>query len=114
MRSCSRGAVTPASVVCPDERRPRSTPLATVMLRTRSDSDESGGYLPQNWKPFQQTNHERQRIFPMRSLTGNDMTMNENLHRLDEPCRPFPARLHFAQIVNRNWTNPQFPCEQIS
>src|SRR5262249_2038411 len=32
---------------------------AAEMLRTWPDPDEAGGNLPQNWKPFQQTNHQR-------------------------------------------------------
>src|SRR6266550_3221597 len=102
MRSCSRGSVTPARDACKLHCRPRSTPSATVMLRTRSDSNEPSGNLSQNWKPFQQTKHDRQRIFAMRSLASNHATMNENLHCLNEPRRPFAARLHFAQIVHGN------------
>src|SRR6476661_801804 len=77
---------------------------AVKMLRTRSDSDEPGGNLSQNWKPFQQAKHEGQRLFPIRSLASDDATMNENLHCLNKPRRPFAARLHFAQIVHGNRT----------
>src|SRR6266704_1120598 len=92
---------------------PRSTPSATVMLRTRSDSDEPSGNLSQDWKPFQKAKHKRQRIFEMRSLASNHAAMNENLHCLNEPRRPFAARLHFAQIVHGNRTGSQFFREQI-
>ena len=83
------------------------------MLRTRSDSDEPGGNLSQNWKPFQQAKHEGQRLSPIRSLASDDATMNENLHCLNKPRRPFAARLHFAQIVQGSRTNLQFSREQI-
>jgi hypothetical protein len=32
---------------------------AMEMLRARAHADEPGGNLSQNWKPFQQTKHER-------------------------------------------------------
>ena len=32
---------------------------AMKMLRARAHADEAGGDLSQNWKPFQQTKHER-------------------------------------------------------
>ena len=83
------------------------------MLRTRSDSDEPGGNLSQNWKPFQQAKHEGQRLFPIRRLASDDATMNENLHCLNKPSRPFAARLHFAQIVHGNRTGSQFFGKQI-
>ena len=83
------------------------------MLRTRSDADEPGGNLSQNWKPFQQAKHEGQRLFAIRSLTSNHATMNENLHCLNEPRRPFAPRLHFAQIVHGNRTGSQFFAKQI-
>src|SRR5438034_5514762 len=84
--------------------RPRSTPSATVMFRTRSDSNETGGNLSQNWKPFQQSKHQRQRIFAMRSLASNHAAMNKDLHSLNEAGRPFAARLHFIQVVHGNRT----------
>ena len=83
------------------------------MLRTRSDSDEPGGNLSQNWKPFQQAKDERQRLLAIRRLASNHATMNENLHCLNEPRRPFAARLHFAQIVHGNRTGSQFFGKQI-
>src|ERR1044072_4380089 len=42
------------------EEPPRSTPPVKVMFRPRPDADEPGGNLSQNWKPFQQTKHDRQ------------------------------------------------------
>jgi hypothetical protein len=69
------------------------------VLRAWADPDEPSGNLSQNWKPFQQTKHDRQRIFALRRLTRDQIPMDENLHRLNEPRRPFAARLHFAQVV---------------
>src|SRR5882724_792506 len=86
---------------------------AVKMLRPRSDSNEPGGNLSQTWKQFEKTKHDRQRVFAMRSLTGNHAPMNENLHCLNEPGRPFATRLHFAQIVHGNRTGSQFPSQQI-
>ena len=39
--------------------------------------------------------------------------MNENLHRLNEPRRPFTPCLEFAQIIHGNRTGSQFLGEQI-
>ncbi len=33
---------------------------AVKMLRARPHADKTGGNLSQNWKPFQQTKHERE------------------------------------------------------
>src|SRR5215510_5932510 len=82
------------------------------MLRPRPDADEARGNLSQDWKPFQQTKADRQRAFVLRGLTSNQIPMDENLHRLDEPRRPFAACLHFAQIVHRNRTGSQFFAEK--
>ena len=49
----------------------------------------------------------------MRSLARNHPTMNENLHCLNEPRRPFAARLHFAQVVHGNRTGSQFFGERV-
>src|SRR5215831_21177709 len=90
-----------------------STSRAVKMLRSGADADEAGGNLSQNWKPFQQTKHDRQRIFAMRGLASNHAAMNEDLHSLDKARRPFAARLHFTQIVHGNRAVPQFFREKI-
>src|SRR5438132_12072922 len=87
---------------------PLSRGRAPEVLGARTETDETGGKLSQNRKPFQQTQHERQRVVGTRHSAGDDSAMNEDLHALDQSGWPFTARLHFAQIVNRNWTAPQF------
>src|SRR5215218_614928 len=84
MRSCSTGAVTPARDACKLQPRPRSAPSATVMLRTRSDSNEPSRNLSQSWKPFQQTKHKGQRLFAIRCSASDDAAMNKDLHSLNE------------------------------
>src|SRR4029077_9548786 len=78
-----------------------------------TDSDEASGNLSQNWKPFQQTNHKGQGALPVRHLTRDDVTMNEDLHSLNKAGWPFATRLHLAQIVHGNRTGSQFFAEQI-
>src|SRR5437870_7563521 len=70
------------------------------MLRLWTDADETGGQLPQNWKPVQQTNYKRQRLFVAGRSTCDDPPMNKNLHSLDQTGRPFTAGLYFSQIVH--------------
>jgi len=57
---------------------------ATEMLRARAHADETGGNLSHNWKPFQQTEYEWERILSrIRGSTGDDPTMNKDLHSLN-------------------------------
>lgn len=83
------------------------------MLRTRSDSNELGGNLSQNWKPFQQAKDKGQRLPAIRHTTSNHATMNEDLHCLNKTCRPFTSHLYFAQIFDGKRTASQFFGEQI-
>ncbi len=83
------------------------------MLRTRSDSNEPGGNLSQDREPFQQAKDKGQRLLAIRRPASNHATMNEDLHCLNEPRRPFATRLHSAQIVHGNRTGSQFFGEEI-
>ena len=57
---------------------------AAEVLGARAEADETGGKLPEKWKPFQQTNDKRQRLFVAERSTGHDPAMNKNLHSLDQ------------------------------
>ena len=50
----------------------------------RPDADETRRQLAQDWKPFQQTEHEWKRsLLLIGGSTSNDSTMNKDLHSLD-------------------------------
>ena len=84
------------------------------MLRAWAHADKAGRELPQNWKPFQQTEHKWKRsILPTGHPAGNYATVNKDLHSLNQPGRPFTARLHFSQITNVNRTSLELFREQV-
>src|SRR3984893_5546248 len=84
------------------------------MFGARPEPDETRGQLAQNWKPFQQTEHEWKRSLLLAGhQTGNDSTMNKDLHPLEQASWPFAARLHCSQVANVNRTALQFFREQV-
>ena len=84
------------------------------MFRARPETDETGGQLAQNWKPFQQTEHEWKRTLLLAGHpAGNDSTMNKDLHSLDQAGWPFAARLYCSQVVDVNWTALELFREQV-
>jgi hypothetical protein len=84
------------------------------MLRARAHADKAGRELAQNWKPFQQMEHEWKRSLSLiGGSTSHNSTMNKDLHSLNEPGGPFAACLYFSQIVNGNGTASQLFREQV-
>jgi len=83
------------------------------MLGARAETDETGGELPENWKPYQQTSDKRQGLAAARHSPGDDSAMNNDLHALDQARRPFATRLHLSQVVHRNRSALQFFREQV-
>ena len=81
---------------------------ATEVLWAGAETDKAGWHLPQKREPFQQTNHERQRIAAAGCSAGDSPMMNEDLHALDQTRRPFATRLHLSQVVHSNRTASQF------
>ena len=78
------------------------------MLGARAETNETGGQLAQKRKPFQQTDHERQRIAAAGCSAGDGPVMNEDLHALNQAGRPLAPRLHLSQIVHGYRTASQF------
>src|SRR5947199_6473249 len=84
------------------------------MLRARAHADKAGRQLAQNWKPFQQTEHEWKRsLFLIGGSTCHHSTMNKDLHSLDQTSWPLAARLYCSQVVDVNWTALELFREQV-
>ncbi len=94
--------------------RPLDYGRTADMFRARPEADETCGQLSQNWKPFQQTQHERKAsLLLVRRSAGNNTAVNEDLHSLDQTCRPFTARLHRSQVVKVHGAVLEFFREQV-
>src|SRR5436190_14809397 len=92
-------------------KRPLDCSWATKVLGARAETDKTGGQLPQERKPFQQTNDQRQRVPSAGLSAGDSPMMDEDLNALDQTRRPFTSCLYFSQIVYSGRTASQFFCE---
>ena len=67
------------------------------VLRARAETDQSGWYCAQKWKPEKQP-REKWQLVACARCSSIDAAMNLNLQRLNEANRKFAALLNFFQL----------------
>ena len=70
------------------------------MFRSRPEANEPGWKRLKRREPLQKPDEEGKRLTALRFAAGYNISMNEDLHHLNQTRWPFPALLHLIKIRN--------------